>query len=56
MVVEGVETAKAVHRLSAKYKVSMPISEAVHEILFHKQDPKNAVQTLMKRGPYRELD
>lgn len=56
MVVEGVETAKAVHRLSAKYKVSMPISQAVYEILFHKQDPRNALQALMKRGPHRELD
>jgi len=56
MVVEGVETAKAVHRLSAKYKILMPISQAVHEILFHNEDPKKAVQALMKRGPHRELD
>jgi glycerol-3-phosphate dehydrogenase (NAD(P)+) len=56
MVIEGVETAKATHQLSKKFRVSMPISQAVYEILFRGGDPKKAVQALMKRGPHREFD
>ena len=56
MVVEGVETAKATHELSKKYKVPMPISQAVYETLFHGRDPKEVVQAIMKRGPHREMD
>ena len=56
MVVEGVETAKAAYRLSKKYKVPMPISRAVYEILFNGHDPKEAVWALMKRGSHKELD
>ena len=56
MVVEGVETAKAAYRLSKKYKVPMPISQAVYEILFEGCDPKEAVLALMKRGPHKESD
>ena len=56
MVVEGVETAKAAYRLSKKYKVSMPISQAVYEILFNGHDPKEAVLALMKRGSHKESD
>ena len=56
MVVEGVETAKAVYRLSKKHKVPMPISQAVYEILFHGHDPKEAVRALMNRDSHRELD
>ena len=56
MVVEGVETTKAVYRLSKKYKVLMPISHAVYEILFNGHDPKEAVTALMKRGPHKESE
>ena len=56
MVVEGVETARAAYQLSKKYKISMPISQAVYKILFHGDDPKDAVKAVMKRGPHRELD
>lgn len=54
MVVEGVETAKAAHELSKKNKVSMPICEAVFNILFHAHDPKHAIHALMKQGPRQE--
>ena len=56
MVVEGVETAKAVYKLSKKYKVPMPISRAVYDILFHGHDPKEAVRALMNRDSHRESD
>lgn len=56
MVVEGVDTCQAAHKLAKKYKVSMPIVEAVHAILFRDHKPREAVEALMKREPHRELD
>jgi len=56
MVVEGVETAKSAYALAKKYRVSMPITEAVHHILFNRCNPREAVKALMQRKPYRELD
>ena len=49
MVAEGVNTAKSVYYLSEKYRVSMPISHAVHDILFNEKDPKTSIQELMSR-------
>ncbi|HED52684.1 MAG TPA: NAD(P)-dependent glycerol-3-phosphate dehydrogenase [Phycisphaerales bacterium] len=48
-VVEGVETTKAVLALSAKYRVEMPIAQAVHAVLFDGQDPLDAITRLMNR-------
>ena len=56
MVVEGVETAKAVHRLAKKYRIAMPISEAVYKILFEHEKPELAVKALLNSGLRRELD
>ena len=56
MVVEGVETAKAAHRLSKKHRVSMPISEAVYRILFEHQKPELAVKALLHSGLRKESD
>ncbi len=56
MVVEGVETCRSACQLAKKFKVSMPITEAVHGILFDNADPKEAVKALMRREPYWELD
>lgn len=56
MVVEGVRTTKAAHQLSAKYDVQMPITNALYNILFKQQDPKNAVDELMARVKKHELE
>lgn len=56
MVVEGVETAKAAHKLAKKHRVPMPISEAVYKILFEKQKPESAVKALLHSGLRRESD
>ncbi len=56
MVVEGVETCRSLHELSKKYKVSMPISEAVYKILFQNKNPKETIKALMHSGFRRELD
>ncbi len=56
MVVEGVETARAVHRLSKKYKVPMPVSEAVYGILFEKKKPALAIHALLHSGHKKESE
>lgn len=48
-VVEGVETSKAVMALARKYRVEMPISAAVHSVLFEGVDPIEAIGQLMSR-------
>ncbi len=49
MVVEGVYSAKAGLALAKKYQVSMPIIEAVNEVLFDGKPAKEAVADLMLR-------
>lgn len=49
MVAEGVRTAKSVFDLAIKYKIDMPISISVYNILFEKLNPKQAVVDLMSR-------
>ncbi|MFA5039368.1 MAG: NAD(P)H-dependent glycerol-3-phosphate dehydrogenase [Candidatus Omnitrophota bacterium] len=49
MVAEGVLTSRSALGLSKKYKVSMPITHAICEVLFHKASPKAAVRNLMER-------
>lgn len=54
MVVEGVYSAKAAKKLAEKYHVSMPIVEAVNEVLFENKDPREAVDELMTRASRSE--
>ena len=48
-VVEGVATCKSVIALSQRYRVDMPITGAVHAILFEGLDPIEAISQLMAR-------
>ncbi len=48
-VVEGVATTKSVMGLAKRYKVEMPITAAVHAVLFEKVDPIEAIGRLMSR-------
>ena len=48
-VVEGVPTAKAVVQLARAHQINMPITEAVHAILFEGLSPKEAIRDLMSR-------
>lgn len=54
MVAEGVETVKAVYKLSKKYRVSMPISTEVYNIIYKNKKPRQAVQDLMTRSAKAE--
>ena len=50
MVVEGIKTAKAVHYLSEKYGVEMPISNEVYNVIFEGRDVKECAASLMGRS------
>ncbi len=54
MVVEGVQTTVSVQELARRHGVEMPITEAVHAILFEGLDPARAVSRLMERDPKLE--
>jgi glycerol-3-phosphate dehydrogenase (NAD(P)+) len=49
MVAEGVRTTRSVRDLASHYDVQMPITEEVHEILYHAKRPEVSVEELMTR-------
>lgn len=53
-VAEGVPTTKAVMELARRFKVEMPITEAVHAVLFEDKDVLTALTDLMTRDPKAE--
>lgn len=53
-VIEGVATTRSVMDLARKYRVDMPITEAVHAVLFGGLDPLEAITQLMSRELKRE--
>lgn len=53
-VVEGVATTRSVMDLAKKYRVEMPITEAVHAVLFGGVDPIRAIGRLMSREVKQE--
>jgi glycerol-3-phosphate dehydrogenase (NAD(P)+) len=53
-VVEGVQTTRAVVALARRYRVEIPITQAVHSVLFDGVDPIDAIGHLMAREPKPE--
>ncbi len=49
MVAEGVRTTRSVRDLAARMDVEVPITEEVHEILYHAKRPEISVEQLMTR-------
>lgn len=49
-VVEGAPTAKAVHAWAKRLGISMPITDAVHAMVFEGLSPREAVGELMRRA------
>lgn len=49
MVVEGIRSAAAVHRLSQRLGVEMPISEEVYRVLYLGEDVRDSLPRLMGR-------
>jgi len=54
MVAEGVPTAKSAYGLGLKYKVEMPITREVYNLLYRNKSPKQAVKDLMTRKKKEE--
>ena len=54
MVVEGIKTARAVHKLAEKHNVEMPISEQAYMVLFEGYPVKDCVTNLMSRETKNE--
>jgi glycerol-3-phosphate dehydrogenase (NAD(P)+) len=55
-VAEGVPTTRSVHRLSRERGVEMPITAALHQVLFEEKSPRDAVTDLMERLPKVEWE
>ena len=53
--VEGIRTAKIVHKLAAQKGVEMPICEEVYQILFCGKEPRTCARSLMLRDLKREF-
>ncbi len=53
-VVEGVATTKAVVQLARQYNVRMPITEAMHQVLFEGKAAHEVITDLMNRQLKRE--
>ncbi|MBN1506102.1 MAG: NAD(P)-dependent glycerol-3-phosphate dehydrogenase [Sedimentisphaerales bacterium] len=53
-VVEGISTCKSVVALARQYAVEMPITQAVHDVLFDGKPVQAAIDDLMSRRPRAE--
>ncbi len=49
MVAEGYYAAKSIHELNKKFKVDMPISKAVYQILYENKPPKKVIELLTNK-------
>lgn len=48
-IVEGVATTRSVIALARRYRVEMPIAQAVYAVLYENMNPRDALRTLMTR-------
>ncbi len=55
-VVEGVDTAREIHKLGKQYDVELPITEQVYRVLYKGLDPHEAVHALLAREPKVETE
>ena len=54
MVAEGVHATRVVYELSREKTIEMPITDAVHRLLYQEADPLALVDEIMTRAPKRE--
>lgn len=54
-VAEGVDTTISANQMGFKYKVELPITKKVYEILFEDLDPRTAIVNLMTREAKPEI-
>lgn len=55
MIAEGVKTTRSVMEWSKILNVEMPITAAVHSVLFEGENPKDMLYDLMTRNPKEEI-
>lgn len=55
-VIEGIPTTRSVLALAKLENVEMPITRAVHDVIFEGKDPRHAIADLMAREKKTELD
>lgn len=55
-VVEGVATTTSVLDLASQHGIDMPITQAVYDVLFRQQPPRQAIEELMSRKLKGESD
>ena len=56
MVVEGVHTTRSVYQLAMEMNIDMPITKACYRILYEGEEPRAAVEKLMKRRRKHEVE
>lgn len=56
MVAEGIRTTRSARDLAARIDVEMPITEQVHEMLYHAKSPQRVVDELMTRDSKPEFE
>lgn len=56
MVVEGVRTAEAAHKLAEAKGVQMPITAGIYQVLYQGANPRDVVDQLMTRTRRQETD
>lgn len=49
MVVEGVRTCEATYELSKKLNIEMPFVDAIYDVIFNRNNPKEVICKMMKR-------
>lgn len=54
-VVEGLQSAREVHKLAEKIGVEMPITEQVYQVLYENKSPRDAVHDLLARQQKAEV-
>lgn len=49
MVVEGVRSCQATYELAKKLDIDMPFVDAIYEVVFNRNDPKEVISKMMQR-------
>ena len=55
MVVEGVRSCQATHELAKKLEIDMPFVDAIYEVVFNRNNPKDVIAKMMRRPVKAEI-
>ncbi len=54
MIAEGIKTAEVIRSLAERFKLEMPITQSVFDVIYREKNPSVCVRELMNRGPAEE--